>query len=114
MYATLLGSPSRSERNDDLESLLVWGLSRFRVVPVVQPRRIYASVAVGYGKAPLGLVAAKPLRAVVRIDRTLTETVVAAAGLSAARAGWGRSGARRDSIGIPRCGDTRPRGFADD
>ena len=82
VYATLLGSPSRSERNDDLESLLVWGLSRFRVVPVVQPGRIYASVAVGYGKAPLGLVAAKPLRAVVRIDRTLTETVVAAAGLS--------------------------------
>ena len=26
VYATLLGSPSRSERNDDLESLLVWGL----------------------------------------------------------------------------------------
>jgi len=70
------GSPSRSERNDDLESLLVWGLSRFRLLPVVQPGRIYASVAVGYGKAPLGLVAAKPLLAVGRIDRPLTETVV--------------------------------------
>lgn len=78
VYATLLGSPTRSKRNDDLESLLIWGLSRFRVVPAVQPGRIYASVAVGYGKAPLGLVAAKPLRTVTRIDRTLTETVVAA------------------------------------
>ncbi len=56
VYATLLGSPDRSDRNDDLESLLVWGLSRFRVVPAVQPGRTYASVAVGYGKAPLGLV----------------------------------------------------------
>jgi len=82
VYATLLGSPSRSERNDDLESLLVWGLSRFRLLPVVQPGRIYASVAVGYGKAPLGLVAAKPLLAVGRIDRPLTETVVAATSAS--------------------------------
>jgi D-alanyl-D-alanine carboxypeptidase (penicillin-binding protein 5/6) len=82
VYATLLGSPSRSERNDDLESLLVWGLSRFRVLPVVQHGRIYASVSVGYGKAPLGLVAAKPLLAVARIDRPLTETVVAATGVS--------------------------------
>jgi len=82
VYATLLGSPSRSERNDDLESLLVWGLSRFRLLPVVQAGRIYASVAVGYGKSPLGLVAAKPLLAVGRIDRPLTETVVAATSAS--------------------------------
>ena len=82
VYATLLGSPSRSERNDDLESLLVWGLSRFRLLPVVQAGRIYASVAVGYGKAPLGLVAAKPLLAVGRIGRPLTETVVAATSAS--------------------------------
>ena len=82
VYATLLGSPSRSERNDDLESLLVWGLSRFRLLPVVQAGRIYASVAVGYGKSPLGLVAAKPLLAVGMIDRPLTETVVAATSAS--------------------------------
>jgi hypothetical protein len=48
----------------------------------VQPGRTYASVAVGYGKGPLGLVAARPLLAVTRIDRTLTETVVAATGVS--------------------------------
>ncbi len=82
VYATLLGSPGRSQRNDDLESLLVWGLSRFRLVPAVQAGRVYATVAVGYGKAPLGLVASKPLLTVARIDRPLTETVVAAAGVS--------------------------------
>jgi D-alanyl-D-alanine carboxypeptidase (penicillin-binding protein 5/6) len=81
VYATLLGSPTRSERNDDLESLLVWGLGQFRVVPAVQSGRTYATVAVGYGKAPLGLVASKPLLAVARVGRPLTETVVAAAGV---------------------------------
>ena len=33
IYATLLGSPARSERNVDLESLLIWGLAQFRLVP---------------------------------------------------------------------------------
>jgi D-alanyl-D-alanine carboxypeptidase (penicillin-binding protein 5/6) len=80
VYATLLGSPSRSERNDDLESLLVWGLGQFRVVPAVRSGRIYATVEVGYGKAALGLVASRPLLAVARVGRPLTETVVAAAG----------------------------------
>ena len=82
VYATLLGSATRAQRNDDLQSLLVWGLARFRVVPAVQAGRSYASVAVGYGKGPLRLVAAKPLLAVARIDRPLTETVVAARGAS--------------------------------
>jgi D-alanyl-D-alanine carboxypeptidase (penicillin-binding protein 5/6) len=77
VYATLLGSPTRGQRNDDLESLLVWGLARFRLVPVVQAERMYASVDVGYGKRPLALVAAKPLLAVARIDHSLTETVTA-------------------------------------
>ena len=42
VYATLLGSPTRSERNVDLESLLIWGLGQFRVVPAVQTGRTYA------------------------------------------------------------------------
>ena len=79
IYATLLGSPTRSQRNDDLESLLVWGLAQFRVVPVVQLDRVYAQVRVGYGRAPLDLVAARPELAVARVGRPLQETVVAAA-----------------------------------
>jgi D-alanyl-D-alanine carboxypeptidase (penicillin-binding protein 5/6) len=82
VYATLLGSPTRRERNDDLESLLVWGLGQFRVVPAVQSGRVYATVAVGYGKTPLQLVADRPLLAVARVNRPLTETVVAATSAS--------------------------------
>jgi D-alanyl-D-alanine carboxypeptidase (penicillin-binding protein 5/6) len=77
IYATLLGSPTRTERNDDLQSLLVWGLDQFRVVPVVQRDRVYATAAVGYGKVPVQLVAAEPQVAVARVGKPLTETVVA-------------------------------------
>jgi D-alanyl-D-alanine carboxypeptidase (penicillin-binding protein 5/6) len=79
VYATLLGSPTRSERNDDLRALLVWGLSRFRVVPAVREGRTYAEVQVPYGRAPLRLVAARPLLAVARVGRPLTERVTAPA-----------------------------------
>jgi D-alanyl-D-alanine carboxypeptidase (penicillin-binding protein 5/6) len=82
VYATLLGGPTRSVRNVDLESLLIWGLAQFRVVPVIQTGRTYATVAVPYGKQPLGLVAAKPLTAVARLGRSLTEKVVAASAVA--------------------------------
>jgi D-alanyl-D-alanine carboxypeptidase (penicillin-binding protein 5/6) len=82
VYATLLGGPTRSVRNVDLESLLIWGLAQFRVVPVIQAGRTYATVAVPYGRQPLGLVAAKPLSAVARLGRSLTEKVVAASAVA--------------------------------
>ena len=78
VYATLLGGPTREVRNDDLESLLIWGLAQFRTVPVIQPGRTYAIALVPYGKRSLELVAAKPLNAVARLGRSLTEKVVAA------------------------------------
>jgi D-alanyl-D-alanine carboxypeptidase (penicillin-binding protein 5/6) len=79
IYATLLGSPSRTERNQDLESLLVWGLGQFRVVPAVRPGVSYAAVQVPYGGAPLALVAERPFLAVAQVGRPLTQTVVAPA-----------------------------------
>jgi D-alanyl-D-alanine carboxypeptidase (penicillin-binding protein 5/6) len=82
VYATLLGSPSRNARNVDLESLLVWGLGQFRVVSAVHTGRSYAEVRVPYGRAPLELVAAKPLLAVARLGRPLTQTVTAPAVVS--------------------------------
>jgi D-alanyl-D-alanine carboxypeptidase (penicillin-binding protein 5/6) len=82
VYATLLGGPTRSVRNVDLESLLIWGLAQFRVVPVIQAGRTYATAAVPYGKQPLELVAAKPLTAVARLGRPLTEKVVAASAVA--------------------------------
>ena len=75
VYATLLGSPSRAQRNVDLESLLIWGMAQFRVVPAVQSGRVYAQVTLPYGRAPVDLVARKPLLTVARIGRPLTETV---------------------------------------
>jgi D-alanyl-D-alanine carboxypeptidase (penicillin-binding protein 5/6) len=81
VYATLLGSPSRAQRNADLKSLLIWGLGQFRVVDAVHTGRVYASVRLPYGKAPLALVAARPLRAVARLGHPLVERVVAPAGV---------------------------------
>lgn len=77
VYATILGSPSRSVRNDGLESLLQWGLAQFRVVPAVQAGRTYAAVSLPYGRSRLDLVAARPLRVVARVGRPLTERVTA-------------------------------------
>ena len=51
IYATILGSPSRSVRNAGLESLLTYGLAQFRVVTAIEPNRVYASVALPYGRA---------------------------------------------------------------
>ncbi len=96
VYATLLGSPSRAERNADLESLLVWGLGQFRVLPVVQAGRTYASVRLPYGRADLGLVAGSPLEAVVRVGRPLVERVTAVARVSLPV----RAGTRLGSVAI--------------
>jgi D-alanyl-D-alanine carboxypeptidase (penicillin-binding protein 5/6) len=67
IYVTVLGSPTRSQRNADLTALLRWGLSRYRVVPAIDVGRTYASSQVGYGRASVRLVAAssassRPLR----------------------------------------------------
>lgn len=77
IYATILGSPTRAGRNDDLAALLTWGLSRYRVVEAVSDDRTYATATAGYGRGPLRLVAAEPLRRAVRVDRPLVERVVA-------------------------------------
>jgi D-alanyl-D-alanine carboxypeptidase (penicillin-binding protein 5/6) len=81
LYTTVLGSPTRSQRNADLASLLRWGLSRYRSVWVVQPDRVYLNAAVGYGKGAVPIVSAGPVARAVRVDRTLVERVVAPASL---------------------------------
>jgi serine-type D-Ala-D-Ala carboxypeptidase (penicillin-binding protein 5/6) len=81
LYTTVLGSPTRSQRNTDLASLLRWGVSRYRPVWVVQPKRVYLSAAVGYGKDAVPIVAAKGVARAVRIDRPLVERIVAPAAL---------------------------------
>jgi serine-type D-Ala-D-Ala carboxypeptidase (penicillin-binding protein 5/6) len=82
IYATVLGSPSRAQRNRDLAGLLAWGRSRYRTVPLVQARRVYAGVSVGYGRRPVELVVRRPLVRAVRVHRPLSVRVVAAAAVS--------------------------------
>jgi hypothetical protein len=48
-------------------------------VAAIRADRPYASVALPYGRDALALVPARPLVAVARVERPLTETVVAAA-----------------------------------
>jgi D-alanyl-D-alanine carboxypeptidase (penicillin-binding protein 5/6) len=79
LYTTVLGSPTRSQRNADLASLLRWGISRYRQVWVVQPGRVYVRASVGYGKPAVPIVAEQPLARPVRVDKPLVERVVAPA-----------------------------------
>lgn len=81
LYTTVLGSPTRSQRNSDLASLLRWGISRYRPAWVIQPKRVYLSAAVGYGKAAVPIVAARGAAQPVRVDRPLVERIVAPAAL---------------------------------
>jgi serine-type D-Ala-D-Ala carboxypeptidase (penicillin-binding protein 5/6) len=77
LYTTVLGSPTRSQRNADLASLLRWGISRYRQVWVVQPGRVYVRAAVGYGKQAVPIVAERPSSRPVRVDKPLVERIVA-------------------------------------
>jgi len=82
LYTTVLGSPTRSQRNTDLASLLRWGVSRYRPVWVVRPQRVYLQAAVGYGKQSVPIVAAAGAVRSVRVDRPLVERVIASAALA--------------------------------
>jgi D-alanyl-D-alanine carboxypeptidase (penicillin-binding protein 5/6) len=81
LYTTVLGSPTRSQRNNDLASLMRWGISRYRQAWVVQPGRVYLRAAVGYGKRAVPIVALRPLALPVRVDKPLVERIVAPSAL---------------------------------
>ena len=81
LYSTVLGSPTRSQRNTDLAALLRWGISRYRPVWLVEPGRVYMRARVGYGRKPVALVAKRGLASPVRVDRPLVERVVAPSAL---------------------------------
>ena len=78
LYATILGSPTRGQRNADLAALLRWGLSRYASVAVVDARREYARTDLGYGRESVALVAPRSIVRPARVDRPLRERVVAA------------------------------------
>jgi D-alanyl-D-alanine carboxypeptidase len=82
VYATLLGEPSRSERNSDLAALLSWGLDQYRIVRLIGTDRVYAWALAPYGRPSVGLVAARPIVQVVRVRRPLVQRVIAPATVS--------------------------------
>jgi len=82
LYTTVLGSPTRSQRNSDLASLLRWSISRYRPVSLVPRARVYGEAAVGYGKAAVPIVAAGEVVRSVRVDKPLVERVVAPTALA--------------------------------
>jgi D-alanyl-D-alanine carboxypeptidase (penicillin-binding protein 5/6) len=82
VYATILGSSSRASRNAGLARLLRWGLSRYRVASVIAKGRTYALAETGYGRDPLSLVAASPMRRAIRVDRPLVARVVSSAAVA--------------------------------
>ena len=78
-YAVILGSPTRSRRNQDLAELLEWGLAQYARVTVVDADRRYASAGIPFSDARLALVADDAGRGVVRLGRPLVERVTAPA-----------------------------------
>lgn len=75
----VLGSPSEAQRDRDLDALLRYGLASYRLSRVVDPRRTYAVVQVGWGLAPVRLVAPRGVLSPAPTGRPLTERVVATA-----------------------------------
>src|SRR5262249_12689652 len=77
VYASVLGEPTRQRRNDDLQSLLAWGLLQYQDVRAIDAGRVYATAHAPYGRPAVPLVA---MRSVVRLQRVgvpLVERVVA-------------------------------------
>lgn len=76
IYAVILGSPGRGQRNADLTRLLTWGVSQYRTLTLVRPTT-YATAALGYGRPALALVATRLLVHVVPADSRVVERIVA-------------------------------------
>ena len=76
IYAVILGSPTRAQRNDDLNGLLAWGVSQYRTLRLVAAQP-YAWAAAPFGLPAVPLVARKPLVRAVRVGRPVVEKIVA-------------------------------------
>ena len=76
IYAVILGSPTRAQRNSDLDRLLAWGVSRYRTLTLVGSDPI-AHVSLPYGRAAVALVAPTPLVRVVPAGGLIVRRIVA-------------------------------------
>jgi serine-type D-Ala-D-Ala carboxypeptidase (penicillin-binding protein 5/6) len=76
LYAVILGSPTRSQRNDDLQRLLAWGVAQYRTLTLAE-RKPYAWAAAPFGLKAVPLVVHAPLVRVLRVGRPVVERIVA-------------------------------------
>jgi D-alanyl-D-alanine carboxypeptidase (penicillin-binding protein 5/6) len=76
VYATILGSPTRRQRDHDLVALLDYALSRYRSIEVVSARDPLEKVNTAYGGPVVPVAASRSLRLPVRVDRPLVEKLV--------------------------------------
>jgi D-alanyl-D-alanine carboxypeptidase (penicillin-binding protein 5/6) len=81
IYAVVLGVPTRSARNADLQQLLTWADAQYRTAWLVRART-YAWTDVPYGRSKLALVVRKPELQVVRRGRPVSERIVAPTAVS--------------------------------
>ncbi len=77
VYGTVLGSDTRSTRNEALRELLSYGLAQYRPVQVVDHGRVYATAVTGYDQPDVELVAPRSLVRTLRRGTPLVERVVA-------------------------------------
>ena len=82
VVASVLGEPTRQRRNDDLESLLAWGLLQYRHIRAIESGRVYASAHAPYGRAAVQLVAGRSVVRLQRVGVPLLERVVAPSDVS--------------------------------
>ena len=76
IYATILGSPSRSQRNHDLAALLRFALSRYQVVPLARVGDPLTKVETAYGRGAVPVTVSRSLTLSVRADRPLVEKLI--------------------------------------
>jgi D-alanyl-D-alanine carboxypeptidase (penicillin-binding protein 5/6) len=79
VYGAVLGGDSRAARNEALQSLLRYGLARYRRVAAVDSARVYATAETGYDRPAVDLVAYRTLPRTVHESTALTERIVAPA-----------------------------------
>jgi D-alanyl-D-alanine carboxypeptidase (penicillin-binding protein 5/6) len=77
VYGTVLGSDTRSSRNDALRELLAFGLTQYRRTIAIDTSRVYAEAETCYGRPSVELVAPRAVVRTVRLGTPLVERVVA-------------------------------------
>ena len=77
VYGTVLGSDTRSSRNDALRQLLTFGLAQYRRTTAIDASRVYADAETGYGRPAVKLVAPRDVARTVRLGTPLVERIVA-------------------------------------